>query len=103
MKKLFVFLLIVCGSLAVTTAHAQVRVNAHVRVGNQAAYERDYPGYTYYSYPAWRGHYRDRYYYAHYRPVFEREHRGYFRGRRFDNNRFERDYHRHGDRWQRRH
>ena len=103
MKKLLVFLLIVAGSFAVTSARSQVRVNAHVRVGSQPEYERDFPGYTYYSYPAWRGHYRDRYYYVHYRPVFEREHRGYFRGRRFDNTRFERDYRHDGRRWHRRH
>src|SRR5882757_1448720 len=34
------------------------------------AYENDFPGYAYYSYPAWNGHYRDRFYYAHYRPNF---------------------------------
>lgn len=98
MKKLFVLIAIVAGSLVVSTSQAQVRVQAHVGI-----YERDYPGYQYYSYPAWHGHYRDKYYYQHYRPVFEKEHRGYFRGRRFDRNRFERDYHRNGNRWERRH
>lgn len=53
------------------------------------AYENDYPGYAYYSYPAWNGHYRDRFYYAHYRPYFEREHYAYFNRGRFDHERFE--------------
>jgi len=52
-------------------------------------YENEFPGYAYYNYPVWNGHYRDRYYYAHYRPYFEREHREYFRGSRFDHERFE--------------
>ena len=86
MKRLFVLFIIAAGSLIVSSAQSQVRINAQVGI-----YERDFPGYTYYSYPAWRGHYHDRYYYTHYRPVFEREHRGYFRGRRFDHTRFERD------------
>ena len=93
-----VLLMIVAGSFAVNTAKSQVRVHAQIGIN-----ERDYPGYQYYSYPAWRGHYRDRTYYSHYRATFQRQHRGYFRGRRFDHNRFERDYHRNGDRWERRH
>jgi len=95
MKKLFVFFLIVAGSFTVGSAYSQVRVRAHVGTGT-VIYERDYPGYTYYAYPSWRGHYRDRYYYEHYRPAFEREHRGYFRGRRFDHERYEREHHWHG-------
>jgi len=86
MKKLFALFIIVAGSCTLTSAYSQVRVDAQIGI-----YERDFPGYTYYSYPAWHGHYHDRYYYQHYRPVFEREHRGYFRGRRFDHARFERD------------
>jgi len=100
MKKLFVFFLIAAGSFIVNSAYSQARVRAHVEVGTQqpvVVYERDYPGYTYYTYPAWRGHYRDRYYYQHYRPVFEREHRGYFHGRRFDHERYEREHRRYGN------
>ncbi|HZE85096.1 MAG TPA: hypothetical protein VE035_12360 [Puia sp.] len=52
-------------------------------------YENEFPGYAYYSYPAWNGHYRDRFYFAHYRPYFEREHVGYFNRGRFDHERFE--------------
>jgi hypothetical protein len=53
--------------------------------------EADFPGFAYYDYPAWEGHYRDRFYYAHYRPVFEREHSAYFDRGRFDRGRFEND------------
>jgi hypothetical protein len=62
-------------------------------------YETDFPGYAYYNYPAWEGHYRDRFYYAHYRPVFEREHRAYFDRGRFDRGRFERERVAHRGRW----
>src|SRR5882757_7260402 len=87
--------LIIAGSFATNSAFSQVRVDAQIGIGSPAPviYERDYPGYAYYAYPAWRGHYRDRIYYAHYRPVFYREHRGYFAGRRFDHARFERETH----------
>jgi len=54
-------------------------------------YENEFPGYVYYNYPAWGGHYRDRVYYEHYRPYFERDYRPYFSGRRFDHARFEHD------------
>jgi len=54
-------------------------------------YEGEFPGYAYYDYPAWNGHYRDYYYYAHYRPFFERKYTGYFNGGRFDRGRFQRD------------
>lgn len=54
-------------------------------------YDNDFPGYAYYDYPVWNGHYRDRYYYAHYRPYFERDHREYFDRGRFDRDRFEHD------------
>ena len=93
MNKLFIMALVVIASFAVTSASAQV----HVSVG----FERTYPGYTYYSYPAWNGHYRDRAYYAHYHRTFEREHRDYFRGRRFDHDRFEHD--RQSGRWHEHH
>ncbi|MBN8855455.1 MAG: hypothetical protein BGO55_27585 [Sphingobacteriales bacterium 50-39] len=54
-------------------------------------YENEFPGYVYYNYPAYCGHYRDRVYYEHYRPYFERDYRPYFCGRRFDHERFEHD------------
>lgn len=93
MNKLFVLSLIVAGSFAANSAHSQVRVDARIGIGAPAPviYENDYPGYTYYTYPAWRGHYQDRYYYQHYRPRFERDHRAYFQGRRFDHERYEHD------------
>jgi len=53
--------------------------------------EADFPGYVYYDYPAWYGHYRDRVYFAHYRPFFEREHRNYFIGGRFNHFQFDHD------------
>ena len=60
-------------------------------------YENDYPGYAYYDYPAWNGHFHDRFYYAHYRPYFERDHRAYFHGRAFDHARY--DHERGGRGW----
>lgn len=54
-------------------------------------YENEFPGYAYYNYPVWNGHYRDRVYYAHYRPYFQRQYRGYFNRGRFDHGRFERE------------
>jgi len=53
--------------------------------------EADFPGYAYYDYPAWNGHYRDRFYFEHYRPLFERDHRAYFNGGHFDHARFVHD------------
>lgn len=88
--KLFILALIVAGSLVASSASAQV----HVSVGIN---ERAYPGYTYYSYPAWHGHYRDRAYYDHYHNRFQREHRTYFHGREFDHDRYERENHGRGD------
>jgi hypothetical protein len=52
-------------------------------------YENDFPGCAYYNYPSWNGHFRDRIYYEHYRPYFERENVGYFNRGRFDRTRFE--------------
>jgi len=99
-KKLFVLLLIAVGSLCVNSAYSQVHVNVGVGVpAPVVVYESDFPGYVYYTYPAWHGHYRDRIYYEHYRPIFYREHRAYFRGRAFDHERFERERHWKGDRW----
>ena len=40
----------------------------------------EFPGYAYYNYPSWYGHFRDRVYYEHYRPFFMREHPGFYRG-----------------------
>ena len=92
-KKLFILSLIIAGSFAATSAKAQVHVEANIGIPAPVIYETDYPGYAYYTYPAWHGHYRDRFYYAHYRPSFERDHRAYFNGRRFDHDRFERENH----------
>ena len=86
MKKLFIIVvLIIAGSLVANSAYSQVRVEAQFGI-----FERDFPGYTYYTYPAWRGHYHDRWYYEHYRRRFHREHRRYFRGREFDRHAWER-------------
>jgi hypothetical protein len=60
--------------------------------------EADFPGYAYYDYPAWNGHYRDRFYFEHYRPFFERDHRVYFNGGHFDRARFTHDRGFHGRR-----
>jgi hypothetical protein len=89
--KLAILVMIIAGSLAASSAYSQV----HVSVG---LYERDYPGYTYYTYPSWHRHYRDRPYYDHYHARFEREHNAYLNGRNFDHERYERENHWHGDR-----
>ena len=49
-----------------------------------AVCEADFPGYAYYEYPAWCGHYRDRVYFEHYRPFFYRDHSAYFYHGGFD-------------------
>jgi hypothetical protein len=85
MKKLLFLIMIIAGSLIATSASAQVHV--------QVNFEQTYPGYTYYSYPRWHGHYRDQVYYEHYHARFEREHRPYFHDRNFDHDRFEREHH----------
>src|ERR1700742_891551 len=87
-KRLFILSMIVAASLAINSASAQV----HVQVGIN---ESTYPGYTYYTYPAWHGHYRDHTYYEHYHARFYREHHAYFHGRDFDHDRFERERHWH--------
>lgn len=85
-SKLFIIGMIVAGSLTAGTASAQVRV--HVAIN-----ESTYPGYTYYTYPSWHGHYRDHVYYEHYHDRFYRDHKTYFAGERFDHDRFEREHH----------
>lgn len=113
MKRLFVLTTIIASTMIATSAYSQIYVNAHVRlpfppvphiglsvpvpapvVVQQApicqeeyapapvAY--DYPDAAYYTYPAWNGHYRDRIYYEHYRPCYEREHRVVYEGRGYD-------------------
>jgi hypothetical protein len=103
MKKLLIAITIIGASLIGNSAYSQVYVNAHVgfgvpfhrayyapapRVVYQEAYapapapvvcENVYPEAAYYTYPAWHGHYHDSFYYAHWRPYYEREHRGYDR------------------------
>lgn len=71
-----------------------------------AVCEADFPGYAYYDYPAWCGHYRDRVYFEHYRPFFYRDHAAYFYHGGFDHARWEHErgyaYHGgdyHGRRW----
>jgi hypothetical protein len=87
-QKLFLLAMIIAASLAFQSASAQV----HVSVGIN---EQAYPGYTYYSYPAWHGHYRDRAYYDHYHDRFYREHKTYFAKGRFDHDRYEHESHNH--------
>jgi hypothetical protein len=50
--------------------------------------EADFPGYAYYDYPAWYGHYHDRVYFEHYRPFFNRDHAAYFNHGGFDHARW---------------
>jgi len=88
MKKLFILVMIVAGSLVASSAYSQVRVE-----GRFGITERDYPGYSYYNYPAWRGHNHDRMYYEHYRNRFYRQHKRYFRDGRFDHDRWDRRRH----------
>ena len=123
MKKLIVFSAIIATSLIATKGYSQVYVNAHVgfRVPGPRVYvapapapvvyqdayvggpevicEANFPGFTYYDYPAWNGHFRDFVYYQHYRPFFARDHRAYFYGGRFDHARFERERGFHRGRW----
>jgi hypothetical protein len=112
MKKLFTLAAVIGASLVAIKGNAQVYVNAHIGLpvpvrpvyaapppvyqdpyaypdaSGAMGYEDEFPGYAYYDYPAWNGHYRDYYYYAHYRPFFERRFAGYFNGGRFDYGRF---------------
>jgi hypothetical protein len=116
MKKLFILSAVIAASFIATTGYSQVFVGARIGLrlpaprvyiaapapvvygdtyaadGYYAApaiCEADFPGYAYYDYPAWNGHYRDRFYFAHYRPFFERDHAAYFNHGRFDHERFE--------------
>jgi hypothetical protein len=120
MKKLFILTAVIAASLVATKSNAQVFVSAHVglRVPAPRLYvaapapvyadgyyaapavcEAEFPGYAYYDYPAWNGHYRDRFYFEHYRPFFERDHRAYFYGGHFDHARFTHDRGFHRGRW----
>ena len=114
MKKLFVLTIVTASLLFASSAYSQVYINAGIGFRGPrayvaaappvaypngygygygpAVYENEFPGYVYYNYPAWNGHYRDRFYYEHYRPYFERSYRGYFRGRSFDHARYEHDH-----------
>jgi len=86
-RKLFILAAIIAGSLAINSASAQV----HVSVGIN---EQTYPGYSYYNYPRWHGHYHDKVYYDHYHDRFYREHRAYFaHDGRFDHDRWDREHH----------
>jgi hypothetical protein len=87
MKKLLILMMIVGASLVGNSAYSQVHVSVN--------FETDYPGYSYYTYPKWNGHYQDRAYYEHYHARFEREHRAYFHGRAFDHDRYDREHRRH--------
>jgi hypothetical protein len=121
MKKLFILTAIIATSFIATKGDAQVFVGARIgfRVPAPRVYvgaavpapvvyapapvyaggyyaapaicEADFPGYAYYDYPAWNGHYRDRFYFEHYRPFFERDHRAYFYHGGFDHARFDHD------------
>jgi hypothetical protein len=96
--------MIIATSFIANTGYSQVFVRAHVGFGIPAprfyggvrvapvvvrggyvpapapvAYGYAYPDAALYTYPAWNGHYRDHFYYEHYRPYFERSHRFYHR------------------------
>ena len=103
MKKLFILTAIIATSFIATKGYSQVFVGAHIgfRVpapvyagGYYAApnvIEADFPGYAYYDYPAWYGHYHDRVYFEHYRPFFNRDHAAYFNHGGFDHARWAHD------------
>ena len=80
-------------------AYAPAPVYADGYYAAPAVCEADFPGYAYYEYPAWNGHYRDRFYFEHYRPFFERDHRAYFHSGHFDHARFVHDRGFHRGRW----
>jgi hypothetical protein len=56
-----------------------------------AVIEAEFPGYAYYDYPAWYGHYHDRVYFEHYRGAFYRDHAAYFNHGGFDHARWAHD------------
>ena len=115
MKKLFILTAVIVTSFIATKSDAQVFVRARVgfRVPAPRVYigaaipapvvytggyyaapavcEADFPGYAYYDYPAWNGHYHDRFYFEHYRPFFYRDHAAYFNHGRFDHDRWGHD------------
>ena len=115
MKKLFILTAIIATSFIATKGYAQVFVGARVgfRVPAPSVYigaavpapvvyaggyyaapavcEADFPGYAYYDYPAWNGHYHDRFYFEHYRPFFYRDHAAYFNHGGFDHARWAHD------------
>ncbi|MBN9379396.1 MAG: hypothetical protein J0H74_01440 [Chitinophagaceae bacterium] len=64
--------------------------NVYAPAPATVVYENEFPGYAYYNYPVWNGHYRDRVYYEHYRPYFNRDYRDCFDNGRFSRERFER-------------
>lgn len=127
MKRLFVLTTIIAASLIATSAYSQVYVNAHVRLPfppvphisiglpvpppvvvqsapvyqqaypGPAAVACDYPDAAYYTYPSWNGHYRDRVYYDHYRPYYERDYRVVYQRSRNDRAYDHRGYDRNGD------
>jgi hypothetical protein len=122
MKKLFILTAVIAASLIATKSYSQVFVGAHIgfRVPAPRIYvgaaipapavyapapvyaggyyaapaviEADFPGYAYYDYPAWGGHYRDRVYFEHYRPFFSRDHAAYFYHGGFDHARWGHDH-----------
>jgi hypothetical protein len=75
--------------------------NGYGQAPATVVYENEFPGYAYYNYPVWNGHYRDRVYYTHYRPYFNRDNRGYINRGRFDNARFQREHYRNDHRGRR--
>jgi hypothetical protein len=87
MKKLFILMMVVGASFAVNSAYSQVQVSVN--------FEKDYPGASYYTYPKWNGHYKDKAYYAHYHARFEKENHAYFHGKTFDHDHFDRDHRKH--------
>ena len=131
MKRLFILTAVIAASLIATKSYSQVFVGAHIGLrvpaprvylgaaipapvvyapapvyaggyyAGPAVIEADFPGYAYYNYPAWGGHYRDRVYFEHYRPFFYRDHAAYFYHGGFDHARFEHEhgYANHGRRW----
>lgn len=107
MKKLFILAAIITAtSFIATKGYSQVFVGARIGVGPArigigvpvaprpyvvhsyvapapVVYD-EFPGYVYYNYPAWNGHFRDRIYFEHYAPMFVRTHpafRASYRGR----------------------
>jgi hypothetical protein len=108
MKALLMTTMIVAGSLMASKADSQIYIRGHIGIGIPAprvyyapapapvAYQDEYgPEYApapavdeypvetyvnfYPNFPAWGGHYRDRVYFDHYRPSFDRYRRGHVR------------------------